>query len=684
MLCKRGDLKSSSANINVLTTIAYILYVHDKENNSSIDIEDYLNTFAKSVFTSSVDSISGVDYRDLFAYHPTVTSSSVFKNPDLYRALFDEGVMDGLLNNTDVDALLTSDSDNDTLTFWDEILVSSQIAITDTDNDGLSDDDEINIYGTSALDPDTDGDYIPDGVEVSEGSDPNDDDENNNNVLDGLDGDPYFAYQWYIQSLGTAVANIAGVRTILGNDLDILEVYHSVLGNNSGSKLLVQVVDSGVDANHEDLEVDLANSLNAVNASNDPTPTEDIDESDPTSSLDIGHGTAVAGIIGAKANNSYGIRGVAPRVKIAGSNWLEEQSLSELEKVWYSQINDDSIVVSNNSWGAYYSDDTAMEAILENGVNNLREGKGRIYIFAAGNERYEDGNANLSTLTNNPYAITVAALNYQDKYASYSNPGSSILVSAYGGEFYDESPTIMTTIVSGTSFTESELLGEYGAITIDTDSSKNYTFAMSGTSAATPMVSASIALVIDACPELTYRDIRWLIANTATQIDTTNFSWIENAAGHMFSIDYGYGKINSKAMIQQCKSRYFTSLPTLQQASVEKSMSIAIPDTKTAITKTITMSDSLTIEWVGLTIDTDHTYSGDLEINLTSPAGSKINIVTANRVSGDFYNGGFRFGSVGYIDENSKGTWTIEIIDQASDDSGTLNGIKLEVYGHED
>ena len=682
MLCKRGDLKLYSANINALTTIAYLFYTHDKENNASIEVENYLNTFAQSIFISSVDNISGIDYRDLFAYHPTVTASSVFKNPDLYQALLDEGVMNGFLQNIDVYSLLKSDSDNDGLTFWEEILVSSQVAIADTDGDGLSDEDEKNIYNTSALNSDTDGDYIPDAVEVFEGTDPNNYDENNNSILDGLDGDPFFQYQWYLLSLGNIVANTIGVHTIVGNDLDILNVYHRVLGNNSGSKLIVQVVDSGVENTHEDLDVDPATSLNAVDASTNPTPTEDVNLSDPVSPLEIGHGTAIAGIIGAKTNNGLGVRGVAPRVKIAGSNWLENQTLSELEKVWYTQINDNSVVVSNNSWGSYYANEDTYETILENGASNLRTGKGRIYVFSAGNSRPEYGNANLSYLTNNPYVITVAALNHRDTYASYSNPGSSVLVSAYGGEYYDIAPTIMTTVLSGKSYTESELSGDYGAITVDADTNRNYTYAMNGTSSAAPIVSGTIALVLDACPNLSYRDVRWLIANSSTQIDTTNSQWTRNGAGLMYNINYGYGKINTDKMIKMCSSRYFRHLPALQKVSVEQNVSISIPDTQTTVTKTIEIADSMAIEWIGLTIDTDHAYAGDLEINLTSPMGTKLNIVTPNFVSFNLYNGGFRFGSVGYIDENSQGTWSVEIVDRVSGDSGILKRVKLEVYGH--
>jgi subtilisin-like proprotein convertase family protein len=90
------------------------------------------------------------------------------------------------------------------------------------------------------------------------------------------------------------------------------------------------------------------------------------------------------------------------------------------------------------------------------------------------------------------------------------------------------------------------------------------------------------------------------------------------------------------------------------------------------------------IEWLGLTVDTNHPFAGDLEINLISPMGTKINIISPNETRFAGYDGGFRFSSVGYIDENSQGKWQVEITDRLADDEGVLKSLTLEVYGHED
>jgi len=700
LLCKAKDLRENSLNINIFTTIAAI---YSKKSSQKREI--FLNNFAKTVFRQSLDQNPGIDYRDLYAYRANRTPKGFLKRADLYQRMLDEKVMESILKNRNLYTLLTQDRDGDRLDLWKEILNGTSDQLVDSDGDGIDDDVEINeglnptlkdsdfdgiedanesLYGTSATHPDTDNDYIPDGIEIANGSDPLHGDEDDDGVLDGLEGDPFFKYQWYIQSLGTIVTNTVNVSTIIGKDLGILDVYHKVLGNNSGHNSIVQVVDMGVEAKHEDLRVDLNDSLNAITHTNDPTPTSKVSKSDPASAIEIGHGTAVAGIVGAKTNNGVGIRGIVPRCDIAGSNWLEDQSLGELEKVWYSDINNPRIGVSNNSWGAYYLKDDSFERILALGTQQLRDGKGRIYVFAAGNFREDFGNANLSYLTNNPYAFTVAALNAQDKYASYSSPGSNILISAYGGEHYYSGPTIMTTSSMGDSYYKNELNGEKGTITVDEDTQRNYTYAMNGTSSATPMVSGSIALVLDACPNLSWRDVRWLIAKTAIKVDASNPSWIINGSGLDYSIDYGYGKINPNAMIEMCQSSYFEPLKTMQKASAEtNNISVTIPDNNTTITQTINFPQQLSIEWLGLTINTNHPFSGDLEISLISPMGTKMSIITPNDVRYAGYENGFRFGSVGFIDEKSKGVWKVEITDRLEGDEGVLKGIRLEVFGHE-
>ena len=692
-------IKESGVYVNIFSTLAAQKVTAGKSPTEIIDI---LTLYAKKIFRLSLNSDDEIDYKDLNAFVPNLTETKKFINPEIYTQMQSSGLMFAVLDDENLSEFINRDSDGDGLTWEEEIFIGSSVSLVDTDADGLLDFDELQAgtdplnkdsdfdgindadeiqSGTNPLNSDMDGDYIPDGVELARGSNPFNGDEDLNGILDGLDGDPFFKYQWHLRSEGTVVSNTNNIATIIGNDLDILEVYHYQLGN--GSSTIIQVVDTGVELIHEDLPIDLTRSLNAVTGGNDPTSTQPVSKTDPYSPFGVGHGTAVAGIIAARANNGTGVRGVVPNAVIAGSNWLEEQSLYELERAWYSAPNADEILVSNNSWGTYFLKDTSFEDIIKLSVEQLRGGKGRVFTVAAGNDRKTFGNANLSYVANNRYSIAVASLDYNNTFSSYSNPGSNILVSGYGGERYYESPTIATTLLTGKSYYEAELGTTRGAITFDEDSEKSYTFSMNGTSSATPMVSGAIALVLESCPNLTWRDVRWLLSYTSRRIDENNEKWIKNSAGRIHNINYGYGLVDADAMIQECRSKYYENLSVEKSGVVSiNNLNTDIPDTKIGVQLTIDFLDAFVVEWVELTFDSDHPYAGDLEIVLVSPSGTRTQIITPNELRSNTYSGGFRFSSAAFMGENSNGRWTIEVIDQLESDSGKINSVQLKMYGH--
>jgi len=518
---------------------------------------------------------------------------------------------------------------------------------------------------------DTDNDGIPDNIEVLLESNLSNSDSNTNGIEDGLDtegdlGDTFFDMQWHIHSLGIAT-NGSGIDTIVGNDLDLLDTYHTYMGYNKGNPMIVQVVDTGVDADHEDLieNMDMSRSYNGA-VIGDPSSNDT-------------HGTMVAGIIAARAFNGKGVRGIVPFANIAGSNWLNTQTISGLEKVWLTGSGANEIAVTNNSWGSYYDTETHYEDIMQQGSNTLRDGKGRIYVFAAGNDRVLHGNANLQYMLSNRYPIVVAALKHDNTYAEYSTPGANILVSGYSGNYYADSPTIGTTTIMGRSSNSGDINSQ---TTWAEDTEENYTFVMNGTSAAAPTVAASITLVLEACHNLTWRDIRYLIAKHAKKIDHTNTSWVENNASLWHSIDYGFGLINPQAMISDCLGGY-TLLPAEQNKITSQTYNSLIADDSNS-TFTIAMPDSLLIEWVEITIDNNSTQASDYQIELTSPQDTTTTLISASSyIDGNWMNGGFRFATPAMLDENAQGDWHIKITDTQSGHTGSLKSIRLKIYGHQ-
>jgi len=527
------------------------------------------------------------------------------------------------------------------------------------------------VVTVKAIQPinDNDNDFIPDDIENMLGLDSSNGDENGNGIADGIDPffrDTFYKNQWHLKARGTVVNNTANVATIIGNDLNLSSVYSKYMGYNEGAPIIISVVDNGTDADHEDLiqNMDMIRSRNAVTGTTDPSPTGDQT-----------HGTMVAGIIAARGFNNKGVRGIAPFAKIAGNNWLSNQTYTELEKAWVTGIGANDIAVCNNSWGSEYDNDTLMEELLKVGATTLRDGKGRIYVKAAGNSRYNRGNSNLSNSSNNRYIIAVAAIKHDNTNASYSSFGSNILVSGYSGEFYNIAPTIGTTNVSG----------DTSLPTWSDDSNHNYTYAMNGTSAAVPTVSGCIALILEACPDLTYRDVKNIIAKTSTKIDSQNRSWVQNSSGLWHSKDYGYGLINTKDAINMCKNGY-TNLPIERTSINTENFNTNIPDNDdTGVSFTIPISSNFKVEWVGVYPNITHTYQGDLEITLTSPSGVKTELVQYSNVlrsANKHYNGNGRLSSSAFIGENSNGNWIVTIKDKVALDTGKVNSIKLEVVGH--
>ncbi len=268
---------------------------------------------------------------------------------------------------------------------------------------------------------------------------------------------------------------------------------------SSGSNAVVAIVDDAVDRTHPDLSpnlwvnpgeiagnsidddgngyVDDVNGFDVGDNDNNPNPT--------TTSYD--HGTHVAGIVGARSNNSTGVASIGFSVKLmcVKSTSSATSVTNGYDGVLYAADNGADVI--NMSWGGTGSSSTT-QAIIDYAF-----AQGCVCIAAAGND-------NVSTMfypaayTN---VIAVAATSSGDPKASFSNYGSWVDVSAPGNNIYS------TFLVS---------LGSYGN--------------KSGTSMASPMVAGLAGLMLSLNPSLTPTDIRNCILSTATNIDAVNPSYI--------------------------------------------------------------------------------------------------------------------------------------------------------------
>lgn len=502
--------------------------------------------------------------------------------------------------------------------------------------------------------------------------------------------DPLQVDQWHlINSTNTADINIEPLWE------------NAPAAGFKGEGVVIAVVDDGVEIAHPDL---VANTLDlchrdfrvSSNTQNqDPTPTNAEDA----------HGTAVAGIIAAR-DNDIGVTGVAPRASLLGINLLDTDRHAGSAGILVSEIaaamtHQRAIVaVSNNSWGAsdtgfLNSAHSNWKSAIESGISasaNAIRGRGITYLFAAGNGHHIEQPSNIyfqdfsgmDEKTGHHGVLTIAAANADDTHASYSEWGSNLLVSAYGGNYCTSSPAITTTDLTGSDRGLRVAVTDWAAS--DYPDQTDYTRCFNGTSAATPMVAGIVALMYQANPNLTWRDVRWLLARTARQIDPAN-DWVASTNGYPYNLRYGFGVVDATAAVGAAKTHsqlksYQSLKRTLPNIS---SMDTTVPAADTVEgTKVLTydLSSDITLPLfidrlehitvnIGLeaanTADKDNFDTGMVQIWLLGPDSTPSLLMpfrsceATGRICEPSIPSSFDFGNVQFMGEAPSGTWKLAI-----------------------
>jgi subtilisin family serine protease len=215
---------------------------------------------------------------------------------------------------------------------------------------------------------------------------------------------------------------------------------------------------------------------------------------------------------------------------------------------------------------------------------------------------------------NTPYTINVGAYLATGIVTNYSSPGSNLWISSAGGYDGVKAPAMVTTDRKGCTlgYSNSELSGTSGTIGAGFQKGRNgnggcnYTVQFNGTSSAAPTASGAIALLLNAYPKLTWRDVKYILAKTAKEaaldfdssenylysINKTVYlnhksptgykwdeGWVTNAAGFRFSNYYGFGKIDVDKAITFASA--YTSLfksPLLESSQSVTGLNEAVPD----------------------------------------------------------------------------------------------------------
>ncbi len=430
-----------------------------------------------------------------------------------------------------------------------------------------------------------------------------------------------------------------------------------------GDGVGVAVLDTGIDGTHADLEYGSQTVENVKIVGAQYVAGQDVEalalpvqylEDVPNSDTTGGHGTHVAGIVGASGKASAGYyQGVAPEADLIGLGAGEGIAITALAGFDWILTNKGkhNIRVVNCSWGP----DEQISFDPNDPVNvatKLVHDAGIAVVFAAGNSGASTNTLNAYSVA--PWVISVAAGEKDGKnVAFFSSRGIP------GDDFYHPTLTAPGYLIvsdrASTGATTSATTTLTDPVFIPAEHLPYYTTA-SGTSMAAPHVAGAIALMVQANPALTPDVIKRVLVNTATPMP----NYQEYAAGA--------GYLNVKAAVDQAlqiknirsyrdprtgKTEQVYDLTTSWTGTVGASLpGIAAADVRTIQVPAGAVSLEVAVNW--------NLMANDLDLYLYDPQG---NLAAKSEVLQSVYN---YANETVHVNAPVEGSWTVKV-------SGMLN-----------
>ncbi|MEO8353444.1 MAG: S8 family serine peptidase [Chthoniobacteraceae bacterium] len=472
--------------------------------------------------------------------------------------------------------------------------------------------------------------------------------------------DPFFFQQWHLQNIGQN-------RGTPGVDVNITDVWNTYRG--SGVRLAI--VDDGLERTHPDLQLnyDEEDSFDFNDGDPDPKPAPfDFDD----------HGTSCAGVAAASGNNGLGVCGAAFEAKVAGLRLIAAPTDDEDEADAFD-FHNDTIDIKSNSWGPTDNGRTLEGpgpltiAAIQEAVATGRGGHGSLIFWAGGNGRRWKDDSNYDGYANMRETIAIGAITNEGAQASYSESGANLVAVAPS-----DGGTLRITTVDRRG-ADGYNNGRRSNDLPDAD----YTDTFGGTSAATPLAAGVAALMIEANPDLGWRDVQEILIRTSTRIDPTDPDWITNGGGFHFNHRYGAGLINAAAAV--ALAEIWKNLgPPVSAMREQVVPGEIIPDKKkkSPVQHVFHFNESeLRVEHAVVTVDIRHRSRGQLLIELISPAGT-TSVLAPGRPKdrGDDFQE-WSFMSTHHWGEMAEGDWKVRIFDKKNGATGTLNRVQVELFG---
>lgn len=459
--------------------------------------------------------------------------------------------------------------------------------------------------------------------------------------------DPNFIEQWHLVN-----------TQFPGNDVNVKDLWYDGV---RGKGVTVAVIDDGLDYELADLHDNFNEKglWDFNDNTNLPKPRL----------FDDYHGTRCAGEIAAVKNDVCGV-GVAYEAKVAGIRILSGAITTDQEAaamIYGLEEND----IYSCSWGPTDNGRTLaaphvlVKKAMIKGVQEGRSNKGALYVFASGNGGRNGDQCNFDGYTNSIYSITVGAIDYKGFHPSYAEACSAVMVVTYSSGSGEH---IHTTDIHG------KCSGTHG-----------------GTSAAAPLAAGIYALVLQANPELTWRDVQYVSAKAAVPVHEDDGDYQLTGLGEKYSQKYGFGKLDAKKLVETAREwknvkpqawLYLDVIKVDQKVSGSLTAESDPIKSTISITKEVMQSVNLErIEHVTVKVNIASTRRGKIGVRLVSPSGMVSTLARYRPM--DQTNESLRdwfFMSVAHFGENGLGDWTLEV---KSDSQNEVNFIdwQLRFFG---
>jgi len=261
--------------------------------------------------------------------------------------------------------------------------------------------------------------------------------------------DPLFPSQWALENTGQLAGGQAGAP---GSDISARAAWATTTGSSS---VVVGVLDSGVELDHPDLAPNLWSNPGGLGGCPAGTHGSDLVEGDCTPSDGAGHGTHVAGIIGAVGGNGIGISGVSPHVTLLPLRMLDNSlngtvsgAVAAIDRAVQLRAAGVPLRVLNASWTGTEVSEALRDALVAAGQAGIA------VVAAAGNSGLDiDRSPSYPCSFRLATVVCVAASTNRDQLDVMSNrgvvtvdlaaPGAAVVSTWVGGRYASASGTSM-------------------------------------------------------------------------------------------------------------------------------------------------------------------------------------------------------------------------------------------------